>query len=45
METKVVLALAVRRFRFTYAGPAPEELCTLITDKPKYGVPVLLNLR
>lgn len=45
MEAKLVLASMYRTYTFTYAGPAPEEVVTLTTDKPKYGVPVLVSLR
>ena len=38
-------ALPARRFRFTYAGEQPEVAISVVLDKPKYGVPMRVQLR
>ena len=34
-----------RRFTFSYQGEVPEQLITVLTNKPKSGAPVLVSLR
>ena len=45
IEAKLVLAMMYLRFTFEYAGPAPEHVQTVMTDRPRYGVPVRVSLR
>lgn len=34
-----------RRFTFSYKGEVPEQLITVLTNKPKSGAPVLVSVR